>query len=315
MHAIRTRTLSALAVGLGLALGACVEPASTVSLSVATSAITDPVPNAAGRWDLRFDASNGDQRAYILRLPAGYNPARPVPYPLVLLFHGAGQSADSFYGRPGMVRMAMLADAQGKILVFAQAALGPAVNVPGAWDTTGAFKDDLLYASELLPFVLGNTNADPARVLAAGFSNGGHFTHFLGATTPAMFRGIGVVEGYYGSAAQPPPAAPPIGTLLPVYIVHGDADATVPIGGGGAGGFTSAAFAYASWYNNDTCTALSAIPVVPPANFTFEVTGCKAGAPTDTLRFTTVFGLGHLWPVAADGFDASARMLAWFNAL
>lgn len=279
----------------------------------AGSAITDPVPAAAGRYNLRFDVSNGDQRAYILRLPAGYNPAAAVPYPVVYLFHGAGQSADSFYGRPGMVRMEALADVQGKILVFAQGGLGATVTLPGAWDDTGAIKDDPLYAQELLGFLLANMNADATRVLAAGFSNGGHFTHVLGTTMPCAFRAIGVVEGYYGSVAQPAPAPPPAGTLLPVFIVHGDADATVPIGGGGAGGFTSAVSAYNSWYGNDGCTLLTAAPVIPPPTFTFQFTGCKRGTSGNVVRFTTVFGLGHEWPTAGNGFDASARMLDFFD--
>lgn len=286
--------------------------ADGAELSAAGSAITDPVPAAAGRYDLRFDVSNGDQRAYILRLPVGYS-AAAAPYPIVFLFHGAGQSANSFYGRPGMVQMEALADAQGKILVFGQGTLGTTVNTPGAWDSTGAIRDDALYAEELIAFLLANLNADATRVFAAGFSNGGHFTHFLGATMPCMFRAIGVVEGYYGSALQPAPAAPPPGTLLPVFIVHGDADATVPIAGGGAGGFTSALSAYNSWYSNDDCTSLTAILAFPTPNYTFRYTGCKKGTSGNVVRFTTVFGLGHLWPTVGNGFDASDQMLAFFD--
>ena len=129
--------------------------------------------------------------------------------------------------------MATLADVQGKIVVFAQGTLGTGVVARGTWDTTGAMRDDLLYAEELIDELAASLdlNADPARVLAAGFSMGGHFVHALGADTPATFRAIGVVSGFYGSTiAEPPP--PPAGTLLPVFIVHGDADVTVPIAGG-----------------------------------------------------------------------------------
>lgn len=296
-----------------LAIGACVS-GNARDISSDSAAITDPVPALPGRYNLRFDVSNGDQRAYILRLPTGYTPAAAVPYPLVYLSHGAGQSADSFYGRPGMVQMEALADAQGKILVFGQSTLGTSVTTPGAWDSTGAIRDDTLYVEELLAFLLARLNADATRVLAAGFSNGGHFTHHLGAVMPCAFRAIGVVEGYYGSTPQPAPPAPPPGTLLPVFIVHGDADTTVPILGGGASGFTSALDAYNSWYANDGCTQLTAIPVFPPATYTYRFTGCKRGTPGNMVRYTTVFGLGHMWPVAADGFDASAELLDFFNA-
>jgi poly(3-hydroxybutyrate) depolymerase len=305
IHILRA-AIPALVFALGCASGPPDDIAAT------GSAITDPVPAAAGRYDLRFDVSNGDQRAYILRLPAGYNPAA-APYPLVYLFHGAGQSADSFYGRPGMVQMEALADAQSKILVFPEGRIGATVTQPGAWDDTAAFQDDPLFAQELLDFLLTKLNADATHVLAAGFSNGGHFTHFLGATMPCAFRAIGVVEGYYGSIAQPAPAAPPSGTLLPVFIVHGDADPTVPIGGGGGGGFTSALSAYNSWYSNDACSQLTALPINPPPTYTYRFTSCRRGTSGNVVRFSTVFGLGHEWPTAANGFDASARLLDFFD--
>ena len=314
MHDLLHR-LRAAAPALLLALVGCAtdDAGDTGEFTASGSAITDPVPAAAGRYDLRFDVSNGDQRAYILRLPAGYNPVAAPPYPVVYLFHGAGQSASSFYGRPGMVQMEALADAQGKILVFAQGALGTSVTTPGAWDDTAVIKDDPLFAQELLPFLLARMNGDATRVLVAGFSNGGHFTHFLGATMPCAFRAIGVVEGYYGSILQPAPPPPPPGTLLPVFIVHGDADATVPVGGGGAGGFTSALGAYSSWYGNDTCTLPSVLPLSPPATYNYRYTGCKRGTSGNVVRLSTVVGLGHEWPVAANGFDASARMLEFFD--
>lgn len=278
-------------------------------------AITDPIPQVAGTYTLRFDVANGDQRAYILRLPAGYSPARPLPYPLVVMFHGGGQSANSFSSRPGMLRMATLADQQGKIVVFAQGTLGTSVVMPGIWDTVDAA--DLLYGEELIDELAAspNLNADYTRVLAAGFSMGGHFVHALGAGTPATFRAIGVVSGFYGSdTVEPPP--PLAGTLLPVFIVHGDADGTVPILGGDPvsfGGFRLSAYdSFGRWLTNDSCTEIIASAILP-TNAVFS-TVCQAGVATSKIVFTEVFGLGHLWPTAANGYDASARLLAFFDA-
>jgi poly(3-hydroxybutyrate) depolymerase len=306
---------------LCLAAVGCATPIDSSELPAVgetAQAVTDPIPQVAGMFPLRFDVSNGDQRAYLLRLPAGYNPARPAPYPMVVLFHGAGQSAQAFAARPGLVRMQALADAQGKILVFAEGAVGTSVTAPGTWDAT-AGGADLLFAEELTDFLATSPDldADPARVLAAGFSAGGHFVHALGAEAPTQYLAIGVVSGYYGSTVLEP-APPPAGTLLPVFIVHGDADTTLPIAGGdpvAAGGLRlSTQTSYDRWYTNDGCTRGSAIPVLPPPRYTYEMSPCR-GSAVQKLRFTTVFGLGHLWPVAADGFDASAGLLTFFNAL
>jgi poly(3-hydroxybutyrate) depolymerase len=281
-------------------------------------AITDPIPQAAGTYTLRFDVSNGDQRAFILRLPVGYNPARAVPYPLVVMFHGNGQSADSFSGQSGMDRMADLADQQGKIVVFAQGTLGTSVVARGTWATVGTVGTaDLLYGEELIDELAAspNLNADPARVLAAGFSMGGHFVHALGAGTPATFRAIGVVSGFYGSdTVEPPP--PPVGTLLPVFIVHGENDRIVPILGGDPvwfGGLRLSAYdSFGRWLTNDGCTEFIVVSLLP--NNTISSTVCQAGIAISKVMFTEVHGLGHLWPVAANGFDASAQLLAFFDA-
>jgi poly(3-hydroxybutyrate) depolymerase len=278
-------------------------------------AITDPIPQAAGTYTLRFDVANGDQRAYILRLPAGYNPAAAVPYPLVVMFHGGGQSATSFSNRPGMLRMATLADQQGKIIVFAQGTLGTSVVMPGAWNPFNAA--DLLYAEELIDELATSPslNADPTRVLAAGFSNGGQFVHTLGTGSPGTFRAIGVVSGFYGSdTVEPPP--PPAGTLLPVFIVHGDADSTVPILGGDPvsfGGLRLSAYdSFGRWLTNESCTEIIASAILP-TYATFS-TVCRAGVATSKIVFTEVNGLGHLWPIAVNGYDASAQLLAFFDA-
>ena len=280
-----------------------------------SQAITDPIPQVAGSYPLRFDVANGDQRAYILRLPAGYNPARAVPYPLVVMFHGGGQSATSFSNRPGMLSMATLADQQGKIIVFAQGTLGTSVILPGLWNIVGAA--DLLYAEELIDELAAspNLNADPTRILAAGFSMGGLFVHALGAGTPATFRAIGVVSGFYGSdTVEPPP--PPLGTLLPVFIVHGDADSTVPILGGDPvlfGGLRLSAYdSFERWLTNNSCTEIIASAILPSYSVFSSV--CQGGIANAKIQFTTVYGLGHSWPTSANGFDASAELLAFFDA-
>lgn len=305
-------------------VGAAVVLLVSMGGASVAQAITDPIPQAAGTYALRFDVANGDQRAYILRLPAGYNPAGAVPYPLVVMFHGGGQSATSFSNRPGMLRMATLANQQAKIVVFAQGTLGMGVVKRGTWDTTGAVRDDLLYAEELIDELASSPdlNADPARVVAAGFSMGGHFVHALGADTPTTFRAIGVVSGFYGSTiAEPPP--PPAGTLLPVFIVHGDADGTVPIAGGdpvATGGLRlSAGDSFSRWYTNDGCTefvvgALLPQPPLPQVTHALFSTNCQAGIANPKIQFTEVFGLTHHWPIAADGYDASAKLLAFFDA-
>lgn len=306
-------------IAIAIATG-CIDLPETPSdeLTATSAAITDPVPDTPGRHDLLFDVSNGDQGAFILQLPASYDPLAATPYPLVFLFHGGGQSADSFYGRPGMVQMRALADAQDKILIFAQGSRNGLLTTPSYWDPTGTTKADRLYAGELLDHVLANVNGDAMRAFAAGFSMGGHFVHYAGVLSPpGRIAAIGVVGGYYGSNASTPPV-PGVPTSMPVFMVHGANDAVVPVGGGGPQGMTSANDAFDAWYANNACSEPDPVAVVvdpgPPLTVlrTIRFTSCQPSGD-GALELTIVSGLGHLWPTAAQTFDASAEMLAFFD--
>lgn len=277
-------------------------------------AVTDPVPSAPGAYGLAFDVSNGEQRAYGLYLPPAYDPLRPEPYSVVAMFHGGGQSAFSFAGRPGMQALQGLVDARdSEVVVFLQGRRGTSVTTRGIWDPGGIVKDDVLYTQELLDYLGASLNTDPDRVFAAGFSNGGRMVHELGAQDPGRFLAIAAVAGYYGTTvAEPVP--PPAGTLLPVLIVHGDADPTVPYLGGPTlfvGDFLSAQDAYDRWYANDGCTLISY--TIYLADSDYLTTACEFGTFRNIIKFYTVYNHGHSWPVAADGLDASASMLQFFD--
>ncbi len=112
------------------------------------------------------------------------------------------------------------------------------------WGTTDAL-EVLRHASELY-------QPDPRRILLTGHSMGGHGTWMVGATQPTRFAAIGPAAGWrsfwsYGGAFEPN-AEDPIGAVLSganlqsrpdllltnhgahgVFILHGDADTTVPI--------------------------------------------------------------------------------------
>jgi poly(3-hydroxybutyrate) depolymerase len=307
-----TRLLAAL---IAITTG-CLSPVD--DLAEAFAAITDPVPSSPGRHDLLFDVSSGDQGAFILYLPQDYDANAATPYPLVFLFHGGGQSADRFYDRPGMIRMRELADDQGKILVFAQGSRDGLLTTLSYWDPTGATKADRLYAGELLDHVLTSVNGDATRTFAAGFSMGGHFAHYAGVLAqPGRIAAIGVVGGFYGTNFSMPPA-PAVPTSMPVFMVHGEGDNTVPVEGG-PNGLTSADEAFDAWYGNNACSEPEAQSAVvdpgPPLVVlrSFRLTDCKPNG-SGALQLTIVNLLGHLWPTEDQGgFDASAGMLAFFD--
>lgn len=84
--------------------------------------------------------------------------------------------------------------------------------------------DDVARLDALVARMVAEEGADPDRVYAVGFSNGAMMAYAwaCGSRTPA---GIGVVGG---ARVAPCPDPGPVA----VVAVHGDADRSVPIGGG-----------------------------------------------------------------------------------
>jgi poly(3-hydroxybutyrate) depolymerase len=304
----------------GLALssdGKRISVASTDDVRATVQPSANPVPMAAGTsYPLGFDVSNGDQRAYLLYLPAGYNDARSPPYPLVAMFHGLGGSAFGFAAMLATTGLRTLADTQGKIIVFFQGTLGQTITAPGWWNMTNVGRDDVLYTQELLDYLAGEINVDVTRVFAAGHSLGGRFVHELGTRDPERFRAIADVSGFYGTTIGQP-AAPPAGTLLPVLIVHGALDLTVPLGGGFGAllpnvNFQPTQFTYNSWYANNGCTE----PTMQLLSIAWYIqrTDCTASRLVRAVEFVSVANLDHHWPVVpGDLYDASSEMLAFFD--
>jgi polyhydroxybutyrate depolymerase len=281
------------------------------------NAITDPIPQAEGTYNLRFDVANGDQRAYILYLPAGYDSARAEPYPLVAMFHGLGGSALSFATMLASTGLPNLADTQGKIIVVFQGTLGTTIAAPGFWNMTSIGRDDVLYTQDLLDHIAEEINVDETRVFAAGYSLGGRFVHELGTRDPERFRAIADISGFYGTTAGQP-AAPPVGTLLPVLIVHGTLDPIVPAGGGVGTllpnvNFQPTQFTYDSWYASNGCTEPT-VQIFSIAWYT-QRTDCTASRSVPAVELVSVAGLDHHWPGGSgDAYDASSGILAFFDA-
>lgn len=145
----------------------------------------------------------------LLYVPAGYD--EDVAAPLVLLLHGAGGTASGI-AEPFLP----LADAAGLILL-----------VPDSrgrtWDRiTGAFGPDVAYIDEALAYAFARCNVDPARVAAAGFSDGASYALSLGMTNGELLPRV--------VAFSPGFAAPGTRRGTPrFFITHGVSDPVLPI--------------------------------------------------------------------------------------
>jgi hypothetical protein len=198
----------------------------------------DPFRGAAGTILRGFRSpTDGDLASYSVRVPDGYDPARP--WPLILHLHGYVGSAP-YQGHPAP-------DYGGDALVLAP-------HGKGAADFMGPAEADVLAA---LADAVARYRVDGRRVYLAGASMGGTGAWHLAAHHPDRFAALAAAsanadarvwdELWERRRLAPPPAGSvgeaiarlkeldsPItyaGNLLhvPALVLHGDADEVVPV--------------------------------------------------------------------------------------
>ncbi len=292
-----------LARGLAVAVLALAGALAARPALAQTAATT--VPTTPGRH-ARATVHAGIVRAYIISIPTGYDAARPAP--LLLVFHGHGQTARSFARRhPDLFREA---DAAGFILVLPQATtIGDPEGKP-RWltEVPDAFGvDDPGFVLGLVGTLSRSLAIDARRVHAAGFSNGGGMTHHLGATRPDVFAAIAIVASGLGHPSTAQPTAP-----VPALLVYGRRDTTRPYDGeiNEHGFLVPPAREIAEmWARADGCLPVPARRASPGVTID-RYGGCREG--TEVI-FVTVDRMDHSWPDAADGwgFDMNETVIAF----
>lgn len=216
-------------------------------------------PCGGGRLVRRTIEVGGRSRSYVVR---AVGPSASV----LLAFHGYSSSAARLIAASGL---ATEGPGAGFTTVFPEG-----TGTPTRWaipDHIGG-PDDAAFVAALLTDVRRMGCGDTTRVAAAGFSNGAAFTAYLACRWPQRFTGIALVGGA-GFAA--PCAAARVPTTVPVVLVHGAVDRTVPLQGGPVLG-----------------GALHAEP------FASAVARWRR-APARIVVASTVQGSGHTWPSLA----------------
>jgi polyhydroxybutyrate depolymerase len=237
--------------------------------------------------------SGGRERTYLLYVPPG--DATDHPLPLVLVFHGAGDTAAHTVDETDLPKIAQ--QSHNMILVFPQGYENTWNEGTGGTPAAQAKVNDVAFVATILRRVEGNYAIDRRRVIATGFSNGALLTEDLGCALSRQLTMIAPVEGELPQtiAAKCHPAVP-----LSVFEVHGTADSTIPYSGGaftGVGGVPgprvlSAPDSAQRWAALDRC------PGKPNSQTSGQVTFATYGSCQDKVSVTlaTVNGGQHAWP-------------------
>jgi len=214
-EAIRRLAAGAIGVGAFGAVAACRKPpAESEAIAEETGRLAArpgaPTKTAAvGTTALGLGPANGETRDGVLYVPASYRADAAVP--LVVLFHGAGGSA---------TRVLALLQAQAEEHGFV--VLAPDSRRQ-TWDLAYQTYDwDVRFVDVALAWAFDRVRVDPARVFAAGFSDGASYSLSLGLTNGDLFRGlVGFSPGYLAPAKER-------GTPR-CFVSHGTEDTVLPI--------------------------------------------------------------------------------------
>jgi polyhydroxybutyrate depolymerase len=126
----------------------------------------------------------GGARDYFIRVPAGYDPARP--YPIVYQHHGCSSEPDRETNNVPL-------DGQiggDAILVRGKAAAG-------CWDTAPD-GPDVAYWDAMVADVEARWCIDPTHRFATGYSSGSFMTHRLACIRGDLLRGVATIAGGQG---------------------------------------------------------------------------------------------------------------------
>ncbi len=254
------------------------------------------VPAVGSVTDGTLRTADGRTRRYRLYVPSSLAAGEPAPL-LVALHGGLGTSAQ-FAANSGFDE---LAEANGFIVVYPDGiGARPDGSGPQTWNggyccgpAASQGVDDVGFIRLLLDTLAGDLAIDPARVVAAGHSNGAILAYRLACELSDRIVGIGVQAGSLGVDACAP--------SQPVSVIHlhGTADTNHPIDGGKGSGIAGVEFRPARAAVEAMVAAAGCAgeprPSTDPANPDLTVatwSGCGGGAE---VRYVVVAGATHAW--------------------
>ncbi|MFY1694725.1 cellulose binding domain-containing protein [Solwaraspora sp. WMMA2101] len=232
--------------------------------------------------------SNGQNRSFILRLPANYDNTRQ--YRLIFAYHWRGGTANeidsggtsgaawSYYGQ--------LEQSNNSAILVAPQGLG------NGWANNGG--EDVTFFDNMVQRIESDLCVDTTQRFSLGFSWGGGMSYALACARPNQIRAVAVISGGLISGCS--------GGTQPVayFGLHGITDNVLPISMGRSLRDT--------FVRNNGCTQQS--PREPAqgsrTHITTAYSGCRAGYPVQWAAYDN----GHM-PGPVDGTYNESGVNTW----
>ena len=256
-----------------------------------------------------------------------YTPARRAVAPaLVFALHGAHGGMRNMYKTRADLRK--LADERGFVVVFPNGQHHPDHKIGQSFWNAGFCCgemnpeiDDVAFITDVAIRLTGVMKIDPDRIHIVGFSNGGMLTQRIAAARADVFASVasmGAVPGYFETAGGVKRAYP-VKAAIPVLLLHGTEDKTIPFSGGTmtvADNDSAKSLFYAQalehWSDANGCAASDVRQSRSDLGRDLQITsftGCKADVLGIALK-----GFGHKWvDVEKADFNGTLRVTEFFE--
>jgi len=290
----RSQTLSPRQVRRRRVIVLVVIAALVVGTALAAYLLLRPEPLPAEDYSSTIKVNNREY-VYYVHLPRTGRCHRR--WPLLLVFHGYKHPVDHLRA---LTAFDALADEQGFIAVYPE-------GYRNQWvvDDTYGSSHDVEFVSALLDQLQSDLPVDPARIYAAGLSNGAFFVSRLACELPDRIAAFGAVAGTMSRNLKDEcsPSRP-----VPIVLIHGTADTFVPFDSQTAHPFSYSVSVTvpettAYWVDVNGCSTSSSVYALPdvPSDGTRvwrEVYGdCRGGVE---VVLYVIEGGGHTWPGNTD---------------
>lgn len=236
--------------------------------------------------------SSGKTRTFEIFVPTGLvaNQERPA----IFMWHGYGSSPQKVMD---FTQINTFSQTERWIAIY-PVGTGLIKGFNGAGCCPGANDNDVQFAKDIIAYLQSNMCLDSSRVYSTGFSNGGFMTNRLACEAADLFRGFAIHSGLLGKDFTCNPSKG-----VPILMIHGDADSTVPIYGNGQ--WKAFAEVAEHWVEKNTCGDESnARP-----SYTTDTTTCirydSCGRNGVPFEYCSVVGLAHFWS-GERNFDVEA---------
>ena len=193
--------------------------------SKTTSSTPEDSALIPGKLSAQSILHNGNEREYLVYVPASYN--ETANHPLLLNFHGFGGNAKDYFEYESDFRD--VAELEGVILVYPQGSLLSGFSVwnaaPFAEDNK-TDSDDIGFIEVLLDDLQKTLSIDQNRIYATGFSTGAMFVYALACFAENLIAGVAAVSGLQLNLEDCAPSHP-----VSVLIAHSTTDEVIPYAG------------------------------------------------------------------------------------